>query len=437
MGSSSKKIQKTLGDPHGVALVAALILMAIVGVMGASVLIATSTEITISGNFRRGIEAFYVAEAGVEEARARLRGSSFSTEGFIADPVPEYDPVWSAYVLTSTDWKTTEDGGYSEQSTNYIPLPSSPTNTPIVANSLQGALPFWVKIRHKTEYDAERNGHRFGSPHYLDGDGSLEKHTKAKPGHIIFYGYAAADSINPTQFTTTGTPEAFPAELVTAHGTLKGGSSVIEVEVVHHPGPRVLAALYARNGVLVTGTSSSINGFDYCGMLPSKAPVYSLVPSVTKGNAAFQGNPSSPAQGPLDIDIPSMISFLKKGASLLTADQIGVMLGSSSNPKTFYANIAGDLNFVTFTLQNGSGAGILLVEGPMQIRGPLNWQGLIVNSGTLTLDASTGPIQIRGGVWSDQIQHVAGNIDIHYDSCAIKNSLLSRPLTVTQWRQIM
>ena len=68
MWTASRKIQGVLGESQGVALLAALILMAIVGVMGASVLIATSTEITISGNYRRGIEAFYLAEAGIEEA---------------------------------------------------------------------------------------------------------------------------------------------------------------------------------------------------------------------------------------------------------------------------------------------------------------------------------------------------------------------------------
>jgi hypothetical protein len=433
----SRKNQSLLLERHGIALLAALILMTIVGLMGTSILIAISTELTISGNYRRGIEAFYLAEAGVEEARARLRGSSFTTPGFIGDPGSDYDVQWSAYVLTSSDWKPTDDENYSERSTNFIPTQHSQTNLAILANSLQTDLPYWVKIRHKTEYDSERNGHRVVSPHYLDRDGSLEKHTKGSRGNIIFYGYPTSDSTKPIEFTTAGITAAFPVEIVTARVTLKGGTSVIEVEVMHHPGPRALGALYARNGVSLTGSSSTLSGEDHCGAVSSKAPVYTLTPSVTAGNATFQGHPQGPSQGPLDIDLPVTIGSLRKGARLLTTDQIGLTLGSSTDPWTLYADVRNSGNTGVFTIQNAMGFGILLVEGHVHIRGPLNWHGLIVNTGTLTIDGSTGPIRIWGGVWSDQVQHLAGDIAITSDSCAIKTSLLSRPLTVTKWRQVM
>jgi len=433
----SIKNQRILLEQSGLALLAALILVTIVGLMGTSILIATSTEITISGNYRRGIEAFYLAEAGVEEARARLRGSSSGTHGFIGDPGSDYDTQWSAYVLTSSDWNPTDDESFSARLTNYLPTQSSQTNTAIVANSLQSELPYWGKIRHKTEYDAEKNGHRSGNPHYLDNDGSLETHTKENRGNVIFFGYPTSDSTGPIEFTTSGTTDAFPIEIVTAHGSLKGGSSVIDVEVMHHPGPRAHSALYARNGVSLTGSSSTMSGDDHCGSGSSKAPVYTLSPSVTTGNATFQGSPPGPSQGLLDIDLPITIESLRKGARLVTTDQIGVTLGSSIDPWTLYADGRSGGSTGLFTIQNSIGFGILLVQGHAQIKGPLNWQGIIVNTGTLTLDGSSGPIQIWGGVWSQHVQHLAGNIAITYDSCAIKTSLLSRPLTVTKWRQVM
>ncbi|UCE64634.1 MAG: pilus assembly PilX N-terminal domain-containing protein [Nitrospirota bacterium] len=422
------------GECQGIALLAALILMTIVGLMGTSILIATSTEISISGNYRRGKEAFYLAEAGIEEVRARLRGSSSGTQGFIGDPESNYNSQWSAYILTSSDWKPLDDESYSERSTNYIPTQSSQTNTAIVGNSFQTALPYWVKVRHKTEYEAENHGHRPGSPHYLDSDGILKKHTKGKRGNVIFYGYPTNDSTMPIEFTTTRITDVFPVEMLTAHATLKGASSVIEVEVIHHPGPRTLGALYARNGVSLKGTSSTITGVDNCGAASSRAPVYNLTPSVTIGNATFQGDPPGPSQGPLEIDMPSTIGSLRKGARLLTTDQIGVTLGSSTDPWTVYTDVR---NTGMFTIQNTVGFGVLLVEGHVQIKGPFNWHGLMVNSGTLILDGSNGPIKIGGGVWSDQVTHLAGELSIIYDSCAIKTSLLSRPLTITQWRQLM
>ena len=424
-------------EQSGLALLAALILITIVGLMGTSIMIATSTEITISGNYRRGIEAFYLAEAGVEEARARLRGASSGSQGFIGDPESVYDSQWSAYILTSSDWKPLDDESYSEQATNYIPIGSSQSNTAIAANSLQTDLPYWVKIRHKTEYDAERHGHRPTSPHYLDNEGGLEKHTEGSRGNVIFYGYPSSGSTKPMEFAATGTSDGFPVEIVTAYGTLKGGRSLIEVEVRHQPGPRVLGAIYARKGVSLTGTSNIISGVDNCGAASSRAPVYTLTPSVTSGNATFQGNPPGPSQGPLEIDLPSTIASLRKGARLLTTDQIGVTLGSSVDPWMLYAEIrsAGDLG--VFTIQNATGFGILLVDGHVQIKGPFNWHGLIINAGTLTMDGSNGHIRISGSVWSEQVQYLAGDIALTYDSCAIKTNLLSRPLTVTNWQQMM
>ena len=421
----------------GLALLAALILMTIVGLMGTSILIATSTEIAISGNYRRGTEAFYLAEAGVEEARARLRGSSSNTQGFIGDPRSDSNSQWSAYVLTSSGWKPTDDESYSAKLTNYIPTQRSQTNTAIVANSLQADMPYWVKIRHKTQYDAERKGHRPPNPHYLDNDGSLERHTKKNQGNVIFYGYPTSDSTKPIEFTATGTGDGFPVEMITAYGTLKGGRSLIEVEVIHEPGPRILAAIYARKGVSLTGTSNTISGVDYCGAASSRAPVYTLTPSGTIGNSTFQGDPPGPSQGSLDIDLPSTIGSLRKGARLLTTDQVGVTLGSFTDPWMGYIDVRNAENTGMFTIQNAVGFGVLLVEGHVQVKGPLTWHGLLVNSGTLILDGSSGPIKIGGGVWSDQVQHLSGDIAITYNSCAIKTSLLSRPLAVINWRRVM
>ena len=437
MGDSTKKIHQVLRGQRGVALFAALILMAVAGVMGASVLMATSTEISISGNYRRAIEAFNLAESGVEEARARLRGSSVTNPAFIGDPLAGYNPQWSAYVLTDPGWSPSKDDSYSGRFTNYIPTRGVQTNTAILANSLQFDLPYWVKIRHKTEYDAERTGHRPATPHYRDADGSLQKHTKANRGHVVFYGYPASTSVEPTQFTTSGTTTAFPTEILTAHGNVKRGSSIIEAEVVHHPGPPALAALYARNGVSLTPSGSAISGVDRCGSVVPKAPVYMLAPSSITGNAMFSGNPSGPEQGPLDIDLPSMIGSLKKGGMVLSGDQIRVTLGEASRPQTFYANLTALPKSVALTVQNVAGYGILLVEGHVRVRGPLQWHGLIVSSGTLTLDGSSGRIQIWGGVWSNQVQHVSGDFAIHYDSCKIRTALTNRPLTVIQWRQVL
>ncbi|MGB0910897.1 MAG: pilus assembly PilX N-terminal domain-containing protein, partial [Nitrospirales bacterium] len=105
MNSSSLSKDNNQSDAQGIALVAALILMAVLSVIGATVLKATSTEIGISGNYRRGLEAFYLAEAGIAEGRVRLRGDITSNPQLVEDPTRYYDARWTAYILTSDSWK--------------------------------------------------------------------------------------------------------------------------------------------------------------------------------------------------------------------------------------------------------------------------------------------------------------------------------------------
>ena len=428
---------KNLCNAQGMALVAALILMAILSIIGATVLTATSTEIAISGNYRRGIEAFYLAEAGIAEGRARLRGAFVSNPQLVVDPVQEYDALWSAYILTSSDWKSTDDQTFYKRQTNYIPSSGNQANSMVRANSLQHDLPYWVKLQHKTEYDAEREGHRPTNPHYIDDDGSIKKHTRAKPGNIVMYGYLTADALTPVTFTSSSLIHgAFPVERILASASLHGGSATIEVDVVHPATPPVLGAIYAQNGMLLTGLFNVISGVDQCGAFPSLPPIYSQAPSLTIGSALFQGLPDSPQQGSLEVHLPQIIASLKQqGGMLVTTDQSGVNWGKSLAPYTVHIDssaIPGGL-----TLRNTTGYGILLVEGDVTFKGPMLWQGLIVSSGRIRMNGGTGPIHVDGAIWANELVDVAGSLNVNYDSCTIQTAILSKPVKVTKWRQVM
>ena len=62
-----------VNQSRGFALVAVLLLVAVVSLVTATVLQTTSTEIQISGNHKQAVQEFYAAEAGLAEARSRLR----------------------------------------------------------------------------------------------------------------------------------------------------------------------------------------------------------------------------------------------------------------------------------------------------------------------------------------------------------------------------
>ena len=142
---SHTAMQSSVEKERGIAPVASLLLVVVVGIVGATVLETTSTEIKISGNYREAVQNFYAAEAGIAEGQARLRGMQESGSGLIGDPVVGYNPRWSAYILTSSPWTPGEDPGYSTLDTNFIPTLASQTSTIIQPNSLQSSLTYWVK----------------------------------------------------------------------------------------------------------------------------------------------------------------------------------------------------------------------------------------------------------------------------------------------------
>ena len=84
-----------LDNRKGSALIAALLLVAVSSILGATILFATSTDLQISGNYRRAIQSFYAAEAGLD-----LRGASLASDAFF----PFRDGVDAAAEATGTDW---------------------------------------------------------------------------------------------------------------------------------------------------------------------------------------------------------------------------------------------------------------------------------------------------------------------------------------------
>lgn len=376
----------------GIVLIAVLALVAILAFVGTVSVITTNTDVKISSNYKTSVQALYAAHAGIEEARTRLRGTSSSAD-YVGDPDPNPDENWSAYILTSNFWQTSDDPNYNTNYKNYIPTVVG-TNTAIVANSLQTGISYWVKIRHKREYDAEQAGHTATSPHYYDNDGDMATHTAGVPGNIVYYGYG--DPLAPTtavQFTSSSPPAKYkPVEIITSYGYSRSSLNKMEIEVVHYPGLPIVAPLYSKGTVTVNG-SGSFYGTDTCSA-PSLPPIYTKSPYTVDTNGtsyAYGGNLPSPETGPLDIDVTEYINVMKDNATItITSDPTpGTNYGNSSNYVICYANMN------ELTLNNVTGFGILLVEGNLDLGGGFTWNGLILVTGKIKMNGGgSNPINI-------------------------------------------
>ena len=420
----------------GFALVAVLLLVAVVGIVTATVLQTTSTEIQISGNHKQAIREFYAAEAGLAEARSRLRKTMGTEASFIKDPAASPNRLWTAYIVESAEWSPSVDPEYSPHETNVLPVPGNSTNTVVQANSVQTDLPYWVKIRHKTEYDAERAGHRPATPHYVDLDGSHARHSKGNRGNVVYFGYPSTASIVPASFTTIAPTPWLPIEKIVARGTATSGTVVLEEEVVHPPGPNQLGALHASGDVSLAGMSVAINGHDACGRVGSLPPVvyggtFSSTPTMQ-----FNGNPASPQPGYHVSAFDAALVTLNAEAVVLNGDQVNQHLGTVQVPMTFLAKGGSFVQPQGIRIQQTRGSGILLVEGNATLEGEVRWDGMILVTGTLFLNGQGSGIVIRGGIWAGRIDQQTGPFTVQYDSCRLQAALLAVPTRVRTWKEV-
>ena len=422
----------------GGALIAALLLVAISAIMGATILFATSTDLQISGNYRRAIEAFYAAEAGIAETTIRLGGSPVSNPAYLGDNSPIIQPNWSAYVVSNPAWTSQDDTAHSTLFTNYFPVSGNLTNTAVFPNSVQTALSYWTKVRHKTEFDAEQAGHSSLTPHYQDTDGVTTPHSKNNQGNLVFYGFGSGNGLTPMSFTSANPTPYSPVEIVMSQGEVEGAITLIQVEVAHLPGPPLLAPLYANSQVVFAGGTAAIQGLDSCGLLPEGRPPVWLGPGgALVGTPTFTGNPPIPQVGTEALDLVTALESLKWSAQVLTGNLVSMNLGAPGNPAVLYAEpLAGGLSSV-LGVQNVNGFGVLLVKGNVKISAPFHWEGLVIVSGQATFDGGIGSSTIRGALLVDQMQVLSGDVTMILDTCPIAASLRVLPVAILNWQLIL
>ena len=367
------KIRK--GNDDGFILVVALVLLVTLTLVGTTASIITSTDVKIGGNFRKSQEAVQVAMAGAEHGREILRALNQVS----------VDPVSFSDELAARVGGNAALEGYGSD------------DVPLVSSSV-GDFTYDVFLTNDL---AE------GSTIQADGNNRV---------HITS---VARDSTN-----------AFHA------------SARVETEVDYVSVP-VASPLYAKNNVTLNGNAMSLHGNDNCGAQAALPPVYNYsVPgdvsvTILNGGSDTEPDPPGPIQGPLNIDILSYVNSLENVAVIiLKQDQTNTDFGSSTDYVAVYSDTSNPPNVGGLTIQNGTGYGLLAVDGDLTLGGGFNWYGLILVNGTLTLNGGGGPnaINIYGAVLAQQTVGLNGNVDITYDSCEVANALLSTGLPVVSWK---
>ncbi len=414
-------LNKIKNDQKGLVLIITLSLLAILTLTGTIVINSVNTDIKISSNFRTSKQAFYAAEAGTEEARERLSLTT-TDANFIGDAANPNPPngSWSTYLITNSTTLSDSDWHAWLSVDDHDPDYDA-TYTRDIKNSNQTEIPFRVRIKHKREFDAI--------------PGSYIDDALATNSGIILYGYTDTSIQNtPVQFATTTASIYSPVEIITAYGSSSTSVKNIEIEVVRNPGMPVLATLYSEADVTVNGGGGGtvVSGDDACGVASPVDTIYTLSPGTTNSS----GSPtysSPPVDGTNNLDIEGYIDAFRDGAEVLT-DKLGNNIsdwGSSTNFKRFFSDST------TFSPQltnlDDNGFGILMIEGDVKLNGGFSWDGIILVTGTATLNGGGGGINIRGALYANHTVTINGGIDARYDSCAINNALNTQVMQIIKW----
>ena len=367
-------VKTKFANEKGFLLIAALTLLTVLALLGTTAYILSSTDIKIGSNYRNTQLALQVAIGGAEQARAKLVSDLYPTSGSL--------------VSLSTK----------------LAAVKGPNNV--------------------------LNGYASGSDDIVLASGSLNGAT--------YVAYLTSDTLDANgQYSTT---DSNSKALITSVATGPSNATARVEMVVYSPAglASTPGAVYSKGDVTGGGDHLTIDGTDACGVETGKKAVYTTATSSLNGDSHLTGGVTT--MGSTNIDIASYIDALKNGAATsLTADVTSsTTYGTSTNYTTVYSDTNSPPNAQGLTLQNVTGYGILLVKGDLVLKSGFQWNGTILATGSVTLDASGGNINIQGliltGTNNTTDITVSGTNTIRYDSCKVKNSL-GGGVRMVNWKQ--
>ncbi len=414
-----------LGQEGSVLVMTLLVLFAI-SIMGATLAMVSSMDLKISGNQRRTMQSFFVAEAGLNEAIHRLSlpdptnvtVGGWTGNAAIADSEP-YDQNWTARIYLTSPASAPAGGG-SVVTTGTL----QDLTKPHLDYSVTGGTDGVITIRHKWE---DRNS-----------DGIRDSN------EIVLYDKL---SVPPENFTT-----GYPIEIVTVTGRSAEGTSVVQAEVTKKTVTvRTLGALYVDKDIKITGSTcfcghnhaydtpvgtstgkwTTCDGFHLAsGNLSGVTSTGSQVQ--TQGSVVIKGDPV-----PIDNAATNPFYSINEVLGLPVKD-VQKMLGKADN-----TSIVDPLNGVTYIIgdatinSNLTGEGLLYVTGDLHASGSFVYKGLIYVEGDLHFTGSPwllGSLIVRG---KTDFSFASGDATVLYSSEALSRALNSAmPALVLSWREM-
>lgn len=342
-------------NDNGSVLITALLIMALLSVIGISAATVATTDIKISVSFRSGKEVFYIAEAGIEHAKEILRlsmkGDDF-TKNLQTASGNNTKLEWDA--AYSDDIPVTADKFANGQYTVYLMNDIIERQENLTDSNRQVTLRSIGAVSNGSTSILEATVRKFSMPELPAAITLLGKNSS-------FTGNQSKTKLLTGNEDNTCGNRSEPVFAVTGGDTLKNVQAAIDNSIPEN---------YMTNDIWGIVQDMTDNGDlsdiknNYNIDLTNIESIKALTANISKG---------------ADIIAPS-----GKGSA-------SIDMGTDNNPKIVI--VRGD-----FELKN-DGAGILIVHGTLKFKNSVNYNGLIVVIGDGIMEISgNGRGKIRGGI---------------------------------------
>ena len=432
-------------DPHcrserGIALVVSLLALALLSLIGLTLVFVSTTEVLIGRNTRAQLSNSYWAESACEEARDRM-------VGFLSDPAgPLSDPGKAVYIVSTPSINPT--AGTAISNPFFDPEFHTASDFTLVSSNLNRPGFAWVRITQKTERRAKYN--LDSSSHYLSA-------SNTNLDGPVFYGFSTVLSQPKlTQYVNsgahlaecTGTPVYQLTVLVRDKDGIKFSSNS---DISRIPVPPLRAALYAKGPISISSAGVQINGQDEAG-LGSPLDALESQDTISGDLTHVNGAPTSVHPGsPFNYEMGSLCSLLRPPVSR-SIDKVAPTISRFADG-TFAGDgltlgrvpVNGDHSEAAYcdgslTLSNSEGQGILFVNGDFTVSGTFSYYGLIIVRGKVSINGDSGTgVEIHGAVLScsdagTPVSTLSGIVRIYYHSAIIQEQFNTLGFTRLTYR---
>ena len=412
----TKSCKKNRNSEKGIALFVAIFTVLLITAIGASMIMLTMTDTTISGNFRDEQKAFFAAKAGMEEVRDRFRNTADNSIFASLPAALPGNPTSFLYVLNprnaeaDTPWLTTGSAYPDTEVCNELSKMGSACGSPLPGYYSTTASPTyamnpvsswkWTRINLKVNSTASGTS----TTNLVDNTPGLG------PGALVCWNGAYEVA------TTLGTcaamnPNFLPVYVMTTLAVTPSGSRrMVQAEAISNkyptlPGPVIFdgaSPIYnapSSNAFTVNGNDVPNGGHGGAGC-PAANNEYALgayndpakQTLTTDANGrpqSYQGLNGTPTVASVG-NVGSQLTMLATVGGLQNlASAVTLMAGNESNvygnnPSTILrpgTDANPQVNVVNgdVTLSgNWHGAGILLVTGTLHFHGTPTYDGLIL-----------------------------------------------------------